>query len=134
MWTPGIQRVPTPGGELCPSLGCVGTAINDIAQSPTHLLSLSEPPPLVLAPSVDKLLVLKDQDWNDFLQQLCSQIDSSEKSTGASRAKLNLLCYLCVVATHREVATRLLHSPLVRAGRVSRALRPQLSKASGSAH
>lgn len=32
---------------------------------------------------------------------------------GASRAKLNLLCYLCVVAGQREVATRLLHSPLV---------------------
>nr|XP_058931819.1 serine/threonine-protein kinase ULK4 isoform X4 [Kogia breviceps] len=64
------------------------------------------------AHSVDKLVFLKDQDWNDFLQQVCSQIDSPEKSTGASRAKLNLLCYLCVVAGHREVATRLLHSPL----------------------
>ncbi|GAB5576931.1 serine/threonine-protein kinase ULK4 isoform X11 [Prionailurus iriomotensis] len=63
--------------------------------------------------SVDKLAFLKDQDWNDFLQQLCSQIDSTEKSTGASRAKLNLLCYLCVVTGHREVATRLLHSPLI---------------------
>ncbi|XP_032120188.1 serine/threonine-protein kinase ULK4 isoform X8 [Sapajus apella] len=62
--------------------------------------------------SVDKLLFLKDQDWNDFLQQVCSQIDCTEKSTGASRAKLNLLCYLCVVAGHQEVATRLLHSPL----------------------
>ncbi|XP_014646357.1 PREDICTED: serine/threonine-protein kinase ULK4 isoform X1 [Ceratotherium simum simum] len=62
--------------------------------------------------SVDKLIFLKDQDWNDFLQQVCSQIDSTEKNTGASRAKLNLLCYLCVVAGHREVATRLLHSPL----------------------
>ncbi|XP_057560464.1 serine/threonine-protein kinase ULK4 isoform X3 [Hippopotamus amphibius kiboko] len=62
--------------------------------------------------SVDKLVFLKDQDWNDFLQQVCSQIDSTEKSTGASRAKLNLLCYLCVVAGHREVAARLLHSPL----------------------
>ncbi|GAB1294830.1 Serine/threonine-protein kinase ULK4 [Apodemus speciosus] len=62
--------------------------------------------------SAEKLLALKDQDWNDFLQQVCSQIDSSEKSTGALRAKLNLLCYLCVVATHKEVATRLLHSPL----------------------
>ncbi|XP_030791175.1 serine/threonine-protein kinase ULK4 isoform X6 [Rhinopithecus roxellana] len=62
--------------------------------------------------SVDKLLFLKDQDWNDFLQQVCSQIDSTEKSMGASRAKLNLLCYLCVVAGHQEVATRLLHSPL----------------------
>ncbi|XP_062970742.1 serine/threonine-protein kinase ULK4 [Cynocephalus volans] len=64
------------------------------------------------AHSVDKLLFLKDRDWNDFLQQVCSQIDSTEKSTGASRAKLNLLCYLCVVAGHKEVATRLLHSPL----------------------
>ncbi|XP_063559783.1 serine/threonine-protein kinase ULK4 isoform X6 [Gorilla gorilla gorilla] len=62
--------------------------------------------------SVDKLLFLKGQDWNDFLQQVCSQIDSTEKSMGASRAKLNLLCYLCVVAGHQEVATRLLHSPL----------------------
>lgn len=62
--------------------------------------------------SVDKLLVLKDQDWNAFLKQVCSQIDSSEKSAGAVRAKLNLLCYLCVVAAHKEVATRLLHSPL----------------------
>eukprot|EP00073_Rattus_norvegicus_P049349 XP_017451645.1 PREDICTED: serine/threonine-protein kinase ULK4 isoform X2 [Rattus norvegicus] len=62
--------------------------------------------------SVEKLLALKDQDWSDFLQQLCSHVDSSEKSTGALRAKLNLLCYLCVVATHKEVATRLLHSPL----------------------
>ena len=62
---------------------------------------------------MDKLVFLEDQDWNDFLQQVCSQIDSAEKSTGASRAKLNLLCYLCVVAGHREVATRLLHSPLV---------------------
>ncbi|KAB0378653.1 hypothetical protein FD755_010231 [Muntiacus reevesi] len=62
--------------------------------------------------SVDKLVFLEDQDWNDFLQQVCSQIDSTEKSTGASRAKLNLLCYLCVVAGHREVAPRLLHSPL----------------------
>ncbi|XP_027630335.1 serine/threonine-protein kinase ULK4 isoform X2 [Tupaia chinensis] len=64
------------------------------------------------AHSVDKLLFLKDQDWNDFLQQVCSQIDSTEKTTGASRAKLNLLCYLCVVAGHKEIATRLLHSPL----------------------
>ncbi|XP_068414334.1 serine/threonine-protein kinase ULK4 isoform X2 [Eschrichtius robustus] len=66
------------------------------------------------AHSVDKLVFLKDQDWNDFLQQVCSQIDSPEKSTAASRAKLNLLCYLCVAAGHREVATRLLHSPLLQ--------------------
>ncbi|XP_008569517.1 PREDICTED: serine/threonine-protein kinase ULK4-like [Galeopterus variegatus] len=64
------------------------------------------------AHSVDKLLFLKGQDWKDFLQQVCSQLDSTEKSTGASRVKLNLLCYLCMVAGHKEVATRLLHSPL----------------------
>nr|KAF6311421.1 unc-51 like kinase 4 [Myotis myotis] len=62
--------------------------------------------------SVDRLVSLKDQDWNDFLQQVCSQIDCPEKTMGASRVKLNLLCYLCVVAGQREVATRLLHSPL----------------------
>ncbi|XP_057353560.1 serine/threonine-protein kinase ULK4 isoform X8 [Manis pentadactyla] len=64
------------------------------------------------AHSVDKLVFIKDQDWNDFLLQVCSQIDSTERSMGASRAKLNLLCYLCVIAAHRDVATRLLHSPL----------------------
>ncbi|XP_036287850.1 serine/threonine-protein kinase ULK4 isoform X1 [Pipistrellus kuhlii] len=62
--------------------------------------------------SAEKLVSLKDQDWNSFLQQVCSQIDCPEKTMGASRAKLNLLCYLCVVAGQREVATRLLHSPL----------------------
>ncbi|XP_006102389.1 serine/threonine-protein kinase ULK4, partial [Myotis lucifugus] len=62
--------------------------------------------------SVDRLVSLKDQDWNDFLQQVCSQVDCAEKTMGASRAKLNLLCFLCVVAGQREVATRLLHSPL----------------------
>ena len=66
-----------------------------------------------LSSSVEKLALLKDQDWNDFLQQACAQIDSTEKTAGASRVKLNLLCYLCVVAGQREVATRLLHSPLV---------------------
>ncbi|KAM6160929.1 serine/threonine-protein kinase ULK4 [Erethizon dorsatum] len=64
------------------------------------------------AHSADKLLFLKDQDWNDFLQQVCSHIDSTERSAGASRAKLSLLCYLCGVAAHRELASRLLHSPL----------------------
>lgn len=62
---------------------------------------------------MDKLLVLKDPDWSAFLQQVCSQMDSSDKSAGAARAKLNLLCYLCVVAAHKDVATRLLRSPLV---------------------
>ncbi|XP_034616884.1 serine/threonine-protein kinase ULK4 isoform X3 [Trachemys scripta elegans] len=64
------------------------------------------------AHSVEKLSSLKEMDWNDFLQQMCSLIDSTEKNTGAMRAKLNLLCYLCTVAGHKEVATRLISSQL----------------------
>uniref|UniRef100_A0A8C3IJ67 Unc-51 like kinase 4 n=1 Tax=Chrysemys picta bellii TaxID=8478 RepID=A0A8C3IJ67_CHRPI len=64
------------------------------------------------AHSVEKLSSLKEMDWNDFLQQMCSLIDSTEKNTGATRAKLNLLCYLCTVAGHKEVATRLISSQL----------------------
>ncbi|XP_025044811.2 serine/threonine-protein kinase ULK4 isoform X3 [Pelodiscus sinensis] len=64
------------------------------------------------AHSAEKLSSLKDIDWNGFLQQVCSLIDSVEKNTGATRAKLNLLCYLCTVAGHKEVATRLISSQL----------------------
>ncbi|XP_067416937.1 serine/threonine-protein kinase ULK4 isoform X2 [Emydura macquarii macquarii] len=64
------------------------------------------------AHSAEKLSSLKEMDWNDFLQQMCSLIDSTEKNTGAARAKLNLLCYLCTVAGHKEVATRLISSQL----------------------
>ncbi|XP_074844337.1 serine/threonine-protein kinase ULK4 [Carettochelys insculpta] len=64
------------------------------------------------AHSAEKLSSLKEMDWNDFLQQACSLIDSTEKNTGATRAKLNLLCYLCTVAGHKEVATKLISSQL----------------------
>ncbi|XP_012885695.1 PREDICTED: serine/threonine-protein kinase ULK4 [Dipodomys ordii] len=81
---------------------------------------IMKPPPMKFDPkilhlpahSAEKLLGLREQDWSKFLQQACSQLDSTEKSTVASRAKLNLLCYLCAVASHKAVATRLLHSPL----------------------
>ncbi|XP_019364443.1 PREDICTED: serine/threonine-protein kinase ULK4 isoform X1 [Gavialis gangeticus] len=62
--------------------------------------------------SAEKLSSLKETDWNDFLQQICSLIDCTEKNTGTARAKLNLLCYLCTVAGHKEVATRLICSQL----------------------
>lgn len=52
-------------------------------------------------------------DWNDFLQRVCSLLDSTEKSTGAARSKLNLLYYLSTVAVHKEVASRLISSQLV---------------------
>ncbi|XP_055509244.1 serine/threonine-protein kinase ULK4 isoform X1 [Leucoraja erinacea] len=66
----------------------------------------------VPAYSAEKLLSLGAEDWNLFLQQLYSLVDVGEKVTGPSRAKLNLLCYLCMLASHREVATRLMDSQL----------------------
>lgn len=56
---------------------------------------------------------MKDMDWNDFLQRVCSLLDSSEKNTGAARSKLNLLHYLCTVAVSKEIASRLISSQLV---------------------
>lgn len=103
---------PHPGPEFCVVLLLTGCLLSPSHLTHTLLLLLC-----LLLSTVEKLLALKDQDWSDFLQQLCSHVDSSEKSTGAMRAKLNLLCYLCVVATHKEVATRLLHSPLVGTAR-----------------
>ncbi|XP_029445562.1 serine/threonine-protein kinase ULK4 [Rhinatrema bivittatum] len=66
----------------------------------------------VTAHSAEKLACLQELDWNSFLQQVCSLIDSAEKTTGAPRMKLNLLCYLCCVAGHKELATRLINSQL----------------------
>ncbi|XP_067910530.1 serine/threonine-protein kinase ULK4 isoform X2 [Heterodontus francisci] len=62
--------------------------------------------------SAEKLAALKGQDWILFIQQLCSLIDAGEKTAGAPRAKLNLMCYLCTVTSHKEVATRLIDSQL----------------------
>lgn len=61
----------------------------------------------------EKLSSMKDMDWNDFLQQVSSLLDSTEKNAGAARSKLNLLYYLCTVAVHKEVASRLINSQLV---------------------
>ncbi|NXJ78687.1 ULK4 kinase, partial [Trogon melanurus] len=60
----------------------------------------------------EKLSSMKDLDWNDFLERVCSLLDSPEKNTGAARSKLNLLYYLCTVATHKEIASRLITSRL----------------------
>ncbi|NWJ10396.1 ULK4 kinase, partial [Crypturellus undulatus] len=64
------------------------------------------------AHSAEKLLSMKDMDWDDFLHQICSLLDSVEKNTGAARSKLNLLYYLCTVAVHKEVASKLMSSQL----------------------
>ncbi|XP_038652527.1 serine/threonine-protein kinase ULK4 [Scyliorhinus canicula] len=66
----------------------------------------------VPAYSAEKLVSLKGQDWTLFIQQLCSLIDTGEKTAGPPRAKLNLMCYLCSVTSHKEVATRLIDSQL----------------------
>ncbi|XP_027728282.1 serine/threonine-protein kinase ULK4 isoform X2 [Vombatus ursinus] len=63
--------------------------------------------------TAEKLLFLKEQEWHEFLQQVCCQLDTTEKSTAASRAKLNLLYYLCTISNHKEVATKLIHSQLL---------------------
>ncbi|XP_075442811.1 serine/threonine-protein kinase ULK4 isoform X3 [Ascaphus truei] len=60
--------------------------------------------------ATEKLALLKDNDWNGFLMQLCALMNSTEKV--GPRAKLNLLCYLCTVASHKELATRLINSQL----------------------
>ncbi|NXK77435.1 ULK4 kinase, partial [Amazona guildingii] len=62
--------------------------------------------------SAEKLSSMKGVDWNDFLQRVCLMLGSPEKSTAAARSKLNFLCYLCTVAVHKEVATRLMNSQL----------------------
>ncbi|XP_060637751.2 serine/threonine-protein kinase ULK4 [Anolis sagrei] len=64
------------------------------------------------AHSAEKLLMQKEEEWNDFLQQVHQLIDSQEKTTGAARVKLNLLCYFCTVAGNKEVATRLISTQL----------------------
>ncbi|XP_059508122.1 serine/threonine-protein kinase ULK4 isoform X2 [Stegostoma tigrinum] len=66
----------------------------------------------VPAYSAEKLVSLKGQDWTNFIQQLCSLIEAGEKTSGAPRAKLNLICYLCSMTSHKDVATRLINSQL----------------------
>ncbi|XP_042333128.1 serine/threonine-protein kinase ULK4 isoform X2 [Sceloporus undulatus] len=64
------------------------------------------------AHSAEKLLMLKEAEWDDFLQQVYQLIDSQERTTGTARIKLNLLCYLCTVVGNKEVATRLISTQL----------------------
>lgn len=66
----------------------------------------------------ERLSCLNSEDWSQFLQQVCGVLESVDRAGSANatapRTKLNLLCYLCTVCNHRETATRLIHSPLVR--------------------
>ncbi|XP_071025006.1 serine/threonine-protein kinase ULK4-like [Oncorhynchus clarkii lewisi] len=67
----------------------------------------------VRAYSVEKLSCLSSEDWRVFLQQLCSSLEAqADKTTAGVRSKLNLLCYLCTIAAHKDTATRLINSEL----------------------
>ncbi|KAI4871280.1 hypothetical protein NFI96_019807, partial [Prochilodus magdalenae] len=70
----------------------------------------------VSAYSAERLACLSSSDWSAFLQQMCAVLESVDRTGSgaatASRAKLNLLCYLCCVTGHKDTATRLMHSQL----------------------
>ncbi|XP_055083515.1 serine/threonine-protein kinase ULK4 isoform X2 [Periophthalmus magnuspinnatus] len=80
----------------------------------------------VPAYSVEKLLSLNEDGWSIFLEQLCS-IFEEEHSTSViaspatpsattsttARSKLNLLCYLCCVVGHQDIANKILNSSLL---------------------
>ncbi|KAJ8382525.1 hypothetical protein SKAU_G00033030 [Synaphobranchus kaupii] len=68
---------------------------------------------IVPAHPADKLSSMSVKDWGAFVQQLCCALESGERSGGTVRSKLNLLCYLCTVAAHKDTATRLINSPLL---------------------
>ncbi|XP_064025803.1 serine/threonine-protein kinase ULK4 [Pogoniulus pusillus] len=63
--------------------------------------------------SAETLSSLKDTEQKDFLQRVCSLLDSPERNTGAARPKLNILHYLCTLAVHQEVASWLMSSQLL---------------------
>uniref|UniRef100_A0A8K9Y0C0 Unc-51 like kinase 4 n=1 Tax=Oncorhynchus mykiss TaxID=8022 RepID=A0A8K9Y0C0_ONCMY len=66
-----------------------------------------------------KLSCLSSEDWRVFLQQLCSSLEAqADKTTTGVRSKLNLLCYLCTIAAHKDTATRLINSELFKVMRV----------------
>ncbi|KAF7654012.1 hypothetical protein LDENG_00075810 [Lucifuga dentata] len=82
----------------------------------------------VPAHSVEKLQSLSDDEWNALLLQLCSSLEGRNSSSAplssssssapprsstAARSKLNLLCYLCCVAGHKDIANRLINSTLL---------------------
>ncbi|KAM7382570.1 hypothetical protein PAMP_002296 [Pampus punctatissimus] len=77
----------------------------------------------------EKLQSMSDEEWRIFLQQLCSSLEQQNTSapfssssiapppppppSTAIRSRLNLLCYLCCVVGHKDVANRLINSALL---------------------
>uniref|UniRef100_A0A6Q2YWM0 Protein kinase domain-containing protein n=1 Tax=Esox lucius TaxID=8010 RepID=A0A6Q2YWM0_ESOLU len=67
----------------------------------------------VPAYSAEKLSCMSPEDWRKFLQLLGSSLEApDDKTTPGARSRLNLLCYLCVIAAHKDTATRIVHSRL----------------------
>uniref|UniRef100_A0AAZ3Q396 Protein kinase domain-containing protein n=1 Tax=Oncorhynchus tshawytscha TaxID=74940 RepID=A0AAZ3Q396_ONCTS len=91
-------------------------AVTPIMDNPKVPQTTSSP---LTPPIVEKLSCLSSEDWGVFLQQLCSSLESqADKTTAAVRSKLNLLCYLCTIAAHKDTATRLINSELFKVMRV----------------
>ncbi|KAI1885690.1 hypothetical protein AGOR_G00206410 [Albula goreensis] len=123
------KELQTPGNMYVTGLRDVTSCVKDLVYTESDLTvtpiidnpKIMKPTPLrfdsktlnVPAHPADRLSSLGWKEWSVFTQQLCSALESSERSGGAVRAKLNLLCYLCTVAAHKDAATRLINSPLL---------------------
>ncbi|XP_029958590.1 serine/threonine-protein kinase ULK4 [Salarias fasciatus] len=76
----------------------------------------------VPAYSAEKLLSLSDEEWPALVLQLCSCFEEPSRATSPSsssastavRSRLNLLCYLCCVVGHEDIANRLTNSSLLQ--------------------
>uniref|UniRef100_A0A6Q2X8Y9 Protein kinase domain-containing protein n=1 Tax=Esox lucius TaxID=8010 RepID=A0A6Q2X8Y9_ESOLU len=89
--------------------------VTPIMDNPKGLLLVHQAP---LTPQIaEKLSCMSPEDWRKFLQLLGSSLEApDDKTTPGARSRLNLLCYLCVIAAHKDTATRIVHSRLVREG------------------
>ncbi|CAB1334732.1 unnamed protein product, partial [Coregonus sp. 'balchen'] len=121
------NRTPLPQDSVVVSgLNDISCCIKDLVYIDSDLAILKTAPVrydsktlCVRAYSVEKLSCLSPEDWRVFLQQLCSSLETqADKTTAAARSKLNLLCYLCTIAAHKDTATRLINSQLSKVMRV----------------
>ncbi|XP_077431657.1 serine/threonine-protein kinase ULK4-like isoform X3 [Vanacampus margaritifer] len=65
--------------------------------------------------TVEQLLSLNKEEWSIFIQQLCSSLEGEKPSFTATCSSVDLLCYLCFLVKHKEVANRLINSKMLQA-------------------
>ncbi|XP_077384426.1 serine/threonine-protein kinase ULK4 [Festucalex cinctus] len=68
--------------------------------------------------TVEQLLSLNKEEWSIFIQQLCSSLEGAKPAAPAFTAtcsSVDLLCYLCFLVKHKEVANRLINSKMLQA-------------------